>query len=460
MNRIDEDSNSLERLVDELRKHNAWSREELEAHQQMSLREAIQYAVDHSPYYRDTTGHLVKANAPFAEFPVLTKRELIRNFDHIMTDQRLSLHDLQIHLDGADPGGVLYDEYRVAATGGTTGERAVVVYDQRAWDTGIASSLRCIGRNGGGPQLKTIGIGASSPIHLSNRIYEALRADQLDAPKVSVTMPVAEVVAALNGYRPDVIITYPSYIKVLIVEQRERRLHLAPKAIYSVAETLAPEVCNLVRETWGIRVNNRYNSTETFASGSECEHFNGIHLPEDIVIYEPVDGDNLPVDENTYSSKLLITTLFNRALPLIRYEVSDIVKMTTAPCPCGRPFSRVTSIIGRREEILRFPGKNGVEVSIHAGQLRSPLIRMPGLHQVQFGRLGSGIQVKISAHDPKQADKIAINVRQEVLAVLERNGIADASVSTVVMDAIPRSGTGEKERLVANNPDDCLTSQT
>ena len=452
MNRIDEDFNSLGRVADELRKHNVWSREELAAHQQVSLRKAIQFAVDHSPYYRDTIGHLVKANAPFAEFPVLTKRELIRNFDHIVTDRRLSLHDLEIHLAGANPGGMLYDEFRVAVTGGTTGERAIIVYDQLAWDTGIASSLRQISKNEGGPQLKTIGIGASSPIHLSNRIYEVLRADQPDAPKLSLTMPVAEVVAALNGYGPDVIITYPSYIRVLIEEQREGRLRVVPKAIYSVAETLAPEVCDLVRETWGIRVSNRYNSTETFASGSECEHFNGIHLPEDIVIYEPVDGDNHPVDENTYSSKLLITTLFNRALPLIRYEVSDIVKVTTAPCPCGRPFSRMTSIIGRREEFLKFPGKNGVEVSIHAGQLRSPLIRMPGLLQFQFGRLGSGIQVKISARDPKQADKIAINVRHEVLAVLERNGIADANVSTVVMDAIPRSGTGEKERLVANNP--------
>src|SRR5204863_7814323 len=137
-------------------------------------------------------------------------------------------------------------------------------------------------------------------------------------------------------------------------------------------------------------------------------HCNGIHLPEDLVIYEPVDGDNRPVDENTYSSKLLITTLFNRALPLIRYEVSDIVRVSIAPCRCRKPFSRMTSIIGRREEVLKFPGKNGLEVSIHAGQLRSPLIRMPGLRQFQFGRSESGVQVKITARDPKQADNIAI----------------------------------------------------
>ncbi len=111
----------------------------------------------------------------------------------------------------------------------------------------------------------------------------------------------------------------------------------------------------------------------------------------------------------------------------------------------------MTSIIGRREEFLKFQGRNGLEVSIHAGQLRSPLIRMPGLLQFQFVRSENRVQVKISARDPKQADDIAIKVRREVRAVLERNGVADASVSTVVMDAIPRAGTGEKERLVANN---------
>ena len=452
MNRIDEDSNSLGRLTDELLKHNKWSREELISQQQKSLRDALRYAVTHSTYYRDTIGHLVQANAPLDEFPILTKRELICNFDRIVTDRRLSLHELETHLAGADPGGVLWGEYRTVATSGTTGERAVIVYDRLAWDTGIASSLRYIRRNEGGPLLKTIGIGASSPIHVSNRIYKALRADQPDAPELSLTMPITEVVAALNGYRPDVIITYPSYLRVLIEEQREGRLRLAPRAIFSVAETLSHEVSDLVWETWGIRVGNRYNSTETFAAGSECEYFNGIHLPEDIVIYEAVDGDNHPVDENTYSNKLLITTLFNRALPLIRYEVSDIVKITTAPCPCGRPYSRMTSIIGRREEFLKFPRKNGAEVSIHAGQFRSPLIKMPGLLRFQFGQMGSGIQVKMSARDPQQADKIAAKVRHEVLAVLERNGIADASVSTVVMADIPRSGTGEKERLVANNP--------
>ena len=137
MHRHDDESHSSGRLTDELWKHTKWSREEFLSQQQRSLREALRYAVAHSPYYRETIGHLVDTNAPFDEFPILTKRELMRNYDRIVTDRRLTLRDLETHLDGDNPGGVLHDQYRVAATSGTTGERAVVVYDQLAWDTGM-----------------------------------------------------------------------------------------------------------------------------------------------------------------------------------------------------------------------------------------------------------------------------------------------------------------------------------
>ena len=50
---------------------------------------------------------------------------------------------------------------------------------------------------------------------------------------------------------------------------------------------------------------------------------------------------------------MLLTTLFNRALPLIRYEISDIVTMANGPCACGRPYARVASIDGRREDYVR-----------------------------------------------------------------------------------------------------------
>jgi phenylacetate-coenzyme A ligase PaaK-like adenylate-forming protein len=384
----------------------------------------------------------------FDQFPVLTKRALMQNFDEIVTDTRLTLRSLETHLDGADPGAMLFDEYRVAATGGTTGERAVIVYDRQGWESGLASAMRYMGRDAGGSAFKVIGIGASSAIHLSGRIYEAMQARHPDAPRLTLRTPIADVVATLNSYQPDVLMTYPSFLRTLAQEQREGRLKIHPKVLYSGAEALTPELRDFVRETWGIEVGNRYNSTETFASASECEHFNGVHLPEDLVVYESVDAANKPVGDDQPGEKLLITTLCNRALPLIRYEMTDMVRKSAAQCPCGQPYARFTAISGRREEVLTFSVGSG-SVRIHAGQFSSPLIKMPGLRQFQFKTAGNGIRIDLAVRDPGCSTAIASDVEQKIRAVLMRHGVVDARIEVSVVDAISRLGNGEKERLVA-----------
>lgn len=438
----------IRRRATALAAHDSWPRPRLLAYQQERLGETLAHAVAHSPYYRETIGHLVAARAPLSAFPVLTKAELMRNFDRIVTDSRLTLRAVEAHLAGPDPGALVQGQYRLAATGGTTGLRAIMVYDQETWQAGMASSLRWLDRQGEGPPPRVAGIGAASPVHLSGRIYEALRAERGGAPRLTLTMPVAELVRELNAFRPDAILTYPSCIRLLAQEQQAGRLAIAPKAMVSVAEGLAPEVRDLAREAWGIAITNRYNTTETFASASECHHHCGIHLPEDLVVYEPVDAGNHAVPDGTLSSKLLVTTLANRVMPLIRYEMTDMVKVTTTACACGRSYARMTEIAGRKEEVLAFEGANG-EVRIHAGQLRSPLVAMAGVVQFQFARRGSGLELMVAVRDADRSGEIASQAKRAVAAVLASHGVDGECLSVRTVPSIARSGNGEKARLVA-----------
>ncbi len=90
-----------------------------------------------------------------------------------------------------------------------------------------------------------------------------------------------------------------------------------------------------------------------------------MHLFEDLVITEVVDENNRPVPPGVYGHKVLVTVLFSRTMPLIRYEMSDSVRPATSPhCPCGRPFALIDGIQGREEDILRFPAKFGGQVSV------------------------------------------------------------------------------------------------
>ena len=56
-----------------------------------------------------------------------------------------------------------------------------------------------------------------------------------------------------------------------------------------------------------------------------------MHLFEDLVITEVVDADNRPVPPGQYGAKVLVTVLFSRTLPLIRYEMSDSLQLARRP---------------------------------------------------------------------------------------------------------------------------------
>ena len=67
---------------------------------------------------------------------------------------------------------------------------------------------------------------------------------------------------------------------------------------------------------------------------------------------EPVDGAGRPAAPGRAGVRLWVTVLSSRALPLIRYEMSDCVALGGRGCPCGRPFRAVEAIEGRTEDVL------------------------------------------------------------------------------------------------------------
>ena len=197
------DIDVVNRRTAELIARNSWSREQLIQFQHEQLRKLLRHAVSASPYYRDLIGDLVARDAPLHEFPVMTKALLMANFERIVTDKRLTRALVEQHLSSAQAGATLLGDYWVLATGGTTGERGLFVYDQAGWEITVANLLRFQRLIGILPTTRIIGIGAPSPIHMTNRFYAQLRAGRPGVPRLSVTTPLAEVVSALNAYQPE-----------------------------------------------------------------------------------------------------------------------------------------------------------------------------------------------------------------------------------------------------------------
>lgn len=436
------------RIANELIGHGTWAPDQLLAYQEEQLNVFLRRAATHSPYYRETIGDLVAGGRPLAEFPIMNKTKLMADFDRIVTDPMLTRALVEQHVNSERCGELLLDEYRCIATGGSTGQRGLFVYDRHAWTVTAANQMRMQRMMGITPDMRGVGIGAPSPVHMSYRFHAEFRASRPGAPTLFVTSPIEEIVAALNAYQPDYLNAYPSLIRRLAEEQQAGRLRIAPRLFRSAAEALAPDVKDLVKEVWNAPIADGYTATETGIMAVDCEHRSGMHIAEDLVLLEVVDAENRPVPAGTQGAKMLATVLFNHTLPVIRYEFSDLITLADRTCPCGRPFRRIQRIEGRAEEILRFKTGSGTVVEVHAARLWFHLVKVAGIRQYQFGALPDGIRIRLAV-DPA-CDRGAVESQAKTIAAraLKDLGISGARIDIEFVEKIDRVGGGAKEKIV------------
>jgi phenylacetate-CoA ligase len=442
------DPDVVARRTLELLDHNSWSREQVLTYQKVRLKKTLQHAVSASAFYRKRIGDLVARNAPLKALPTMNKAILMAEFDRIVTDPRLNRATVEQHIESDSAGLLLLDQYRVVATGGSSGQRGVFVYDQAGWELAFANARRFQRMLGMPPDARALGIGAPSAVHLTYRFNAEHRVGRPDAPRLSVTTPMPEVVTALNAYQPELISTYPSFIRQLAEEQRAGRLQISPRAMRSVAEVLSPDVKDLVWNTWKTRVTNNYAATEAGIIGMECRELSGIHLAEDLVIVEVVDEANRPVPPGVQGAKVLVTTMFNRVFPVVRYELSDLVAMVPGHCPCGSPFRRIEDIQGRSEEMLQVWTSSGEQVNVHAARLWFHLVRVAGIRQYQFVQLATGIRVLLAVYSDCDRAEVRKAGEQIVRTALSDLGAKTAHVEIQIVDKVDRIGSGAKLKSV------------
>src|SRR5262249_52887983 len=109
----------------------------------------------------------------------------------------------------------------------------------------------------------------------------------------------------------------------------------------------------------------------------------------------------------------------------------------------------ITSIDGRREEVLRLPRRGGGRGEIHAFRLVSPLGGMPGIREYQLLPSANDIIIKISVRNGEPRQEIGNAVERRIKSVLADIGVGDIKLAVEIVDSIERSGTGAKLKLVA-----------
>ncbi len=424
-----------------------WDRASLEAHQETQLRHVLARAIADSPFHRRRLAGIDPATfrlADLADLPVMTKEEMMAEFDEVVTDRRVTRSIVEAHLAAMDKRpDYLFDEYLALTSGGSSGVRGVFVY---GWDAatdvmwaairnGLATPtpLRDDRRPG---RTRMTMLAAGKGYHATRAISGTFVASVNDLQPLAATMPIDEIVDALNEFQPDQVNGYPSRIASLIAEQRAGRLAIAPVRVVFWAEPFDDDLVQAVHEVWGAQVLNGFGSSEGLLGMSDPDGAT-IRLAEDLTIIELVDADYRPVAPGTPSACVLVTNLFNPLQPLIRYRIDDVMVEHAADDPSG--YRHVT-VTGRNDDPFRYG-----DVVVHPLSFATVLGAVATITEYQVRQTTDGADISLVVWGPVDLASTAATLQ----TALAEQGIASPVVRLEVVDRLDRNpATGKVRRFV------------
>ncbi len=327
------------------------SKEEINARQLDKLNRTLQYSYDHVPYYRELfeKHHLVRDGririddfSQMQKIPFLTK--------DLIGSQQEKLHSDEIRQRGGYKN----------SSGGSTGVPTVFMQDRHYQVNNLANFAIAINWRGCGLYDSVVKIwGAERDTYegkkpLKHRIVEFLMNYKILNSFTMTEEQMRDFLHVLDRERPCVIITYAQTIYELAKFAKEKNIKIHPQhAIHSTAGTLFDFMRKEVEEVFGCKVFNHYGSREIGSIASECSAHSGLHIMSEHVFVEVVNKEGTWCEPGE-EGEILVTSLENFSMPLIRYKIGDIgVMAKEVECSCGCNYPKLEKVIGRSSDIIK-----------------------------------------------------------------------------------------------------------
>jgi phenylacetate-CoA ligase len=429
--------------------------ETIDAKRRQRLRSLVEFARQHSPFYREKYEHVPAQGFSIEQLPPVSKSELMRRFDDWVTDPEVTRRRTEEFVAGKGRiGEPFLGRYAVWQSSGTSGEPGTFVHDADALAVYDALSTLRFGGFTGPAQWQML-LDTSSPDaklalvaavgHFAGMAtWERLRKTYpwlANRTRVfPVTAPIPEMVEALNEFGPAFIASYPTVLRVLAAEKRAGRLALSPAVFWSGGEWLSAAARAEVERAFACRVIDDYGASEFMNIAFECPH-RALHLNADWVWLEPVDEHYRPVPPGSASATALLTNLANRVQPFIRYDLGDSITMPRRACRCGSAFP-VLKVEGRRDEILLLNNNQGRAIRLLPLALAS-VVEEGGVHRFQIIQTAAAVlTVRIARPPPGRKAALKDKVRKMLATYLADQGLANAQIrfDGIEPEADPVSG--------------------
>lgn len=434
------------------------SRAAIERERDRRLESLLTHAYDESPFHRERfrAAGLERSDldaAALTDLPTMRPADLESSFDRIVTDPAVRLSALRSFISASDDRQERFrGEYVALHSSGTTGDPIPFLFDERAWDRVLAAYMRspilAVGLRSflsdlgsdirtaylGGVDGRFQGITASAAV--SDRLGGALEAIPPD------TAP-DELAARLRSFGPSRLVGYPTTLLSAAELARAGDWSPALDRVVSAGEPLPPDTRQTLRRALGAPVDNAYAATEVGPLGLSPAGHDGMLLFDDWAVMEILED------------RTLVTPLYNRTLPLVRFDIGDRLVERPGTGNEGRwPFRTVESVVGRTEERLRFEGPDVPEGGgvLFATALNE--VDVQGLANVQFVGTGpSSLTVRVEPAPGADPNTVLGRVHDAVGSLLSTRDLD--SVAVDVREAIinPDPRTGKTPLVVPSGAD-------
>jgi phenylacetate-CoA ligase len=299
-----------------------WDQEKLQQHQLQRLNHVLQLARSHSPFYRK----LYRAHAC---------PDTLQSLDDVQRLPIIRKSDLQ-HAGATVLNSKQSNDAHAVQTGGSTGKVLTVTIDKAHRKRRVASIYRTLIAHGYRPQHKLLygqqypgGAGAIEKLGLLRTYGLNLQ----DSPRDWLQILLAEKPEFLSGHA-----SIFSEIGQLLLNSGSDYM---PQTLICNSEMLTPSRARIIESAFGVKPTNVYDCWEAGTIAWQCPEHGGLHINADLVYVELLDD-----------GKVVITDLYNEAMPLIRYEIGDSAEAMDESCPCGRHLPMLKNIVGKSHEAI------------------------------------------------------------------------------------------------------------
>ena len=327
------------------------SPEEIKAFQEDKLHEALVYLAGHSPYYqRMFSSYGIDVNKirlleDLVKIPFTEKKDLQLFNDDFLCCPREKV------IDYITTSGTLGDPVTFCCT---EKDLQRLAYNEK-------KSFECAGLKPGNIlQLMT----TMDKRFMAGLAY-FLGIREMGASIIRVGNGIPELQwDTIRRIKPDTIMCVPSFILRLIeyAEQHDIDYRASSiRRIIGIGEGLREQDLSLnllgrrIKEKWDVELFATYSSTEMGATFSECQYGCGGHVHPELIIVEIIGDDDLPVPDGQ-PGEIVVTTLGVEGMPLLRFRTGDIAAKITDRCQCGRYSYRLTPLVGRKNNMIKFKG--------------------------------------------------------------------------------------------------------